>query len=45
VTAGVQRNYWNDLDLTAGNIVVVRDAMKAYKGENGIRLGIRPTIL
>lgn len=45
VSGGVQQNYWNDLDLNATNIRIVRTAMKAYKGENGNGMDVDPNIL
>lgn len=45
VAGGVQQNYWSDLDLDATNIRTVRTAMKAFKGENGERMGVNPDTL
>ena len=45
VASGNQSNYWADLDLTGANATTVETAMKAYKGENGIRMGVKPNVL
>jgi len=45
VDSGVQSNYWSDLDLTGANCDTVETAMKAYKGENGIGMGVKPNVL
>ncbi|MDP8224513.1 MAG: Mu-like prophage major head subunit gpT family protein [Candidatus Lernaella stagnicola] len=45
VSGGTQQNYWSDLDLSATNIVTVRAAMRAYKGENGHSMRVHPDTL
>ncbi|MFA5121893.1 Mu-like prophage major head subunit gpT family protein [Zavarzinia sp.] len=45
VSGGVQVNYYADLDLTGANATAVETAMKALKGDNGRRMGVKPDYL